>query len=103
LILLLLATTGARAAIRITESRFEQGLLIVRGQTAPNQDVTLDGQYKAKADGGGHFEFQVPRHRPPSCMSDITAGDDSYSAVIAGCFLSSTSEDSSVKRTSTSK
>jgi hypothetical protein len=45
--------------------------------------VTLDGKYKTKSDGGGHFKFSV-REKPDTCMSDIRSGSDVYSAVIAG-------------------
>lgn len=103
LALLLLGSQYAQAAIRITDSRYEDGVLIVAGQTRPDQAVTLDSKYKTKADGGGHFEFRVQHYKPPYCMSDITAGDDSYSAVIAGCFLTdaASQEDATAKKTST--
>jgi hypothetical protein len=83
---LLLGTAPASATIRITDSRYENGTLVVRGQTQPNQQVTLDGKYKTKADGAGRFEFSEP-YKPPTCMSDITAGEDSYSAIITNCLL----------------
>jgi hypothetical protein len=88
LAMLLAGLTAANAAIRIADSRYEDGVLIVTGQTRPDQKVTLDGKYKTKADGGGHFEFHVKNYKPRFCMSDITAGEDTYSAVIAGCLLS---------------
>jgi len=91
--LLLVGSTAANAAIRITVSRYEGGELIVAGQTRPDQAVTLDGKYKTKADGGGHFEFHVKTYKPRYCMSDITAGEDAYSAVIAGCLLSDAAAD----------
>jgi hypothetical protein len=62
---------------------------MVSGDTAPGRAVTLDGKDKTKADGEGHFEFDV-KYKPPTCMSDIRAGDDVYSAVIAGCFGAAT-------------
>lgn len=100
LAMMLFGTTCADAAIRIAESRYEDGVLIVSGQTRPDQSVTLDGKYKTKADGGGHFEFRVDKYKPRYCMSDITAGDDSYSAVIAGCLLSDAAENPSAKSSS---
>jgi hypothetical protein len=101
--LLLLGSHCAEAAIRITASRYEDGVLIVSGQVRPGQSVTLDSKYKTKADGGGHFEFRVQHYEPPYCMSDIAAGDDSYSAVIAGCFLTDAAaeQNAGAKKTST--
>jgi hypothetical protein len=85
-ILLLLGAAPGRASIRIDEARYENGKLTVTGQAAPNQPVTLDGKYSTKADGGGHFEFRAA-YRPSTCMANLTAGDDSYSAIVIGCLL----------------
>jgi hypothetical protein len=81
-----LAIQPASAAIRITDSRYENGVLIVGGETSPNKQVTLDGKYHTKADGGGHFEFRES-YKPPTCMSNITAGEDAYSTIITNCLL----------------
>jgi hypothetical protein len=91
LALLTLATTAAavnaaHADIRITTSRFENNQIEIEGQSAPNSTVTIDGKFKVKTDGGGYFDFKQAGYKPPDCMSDITSGDDIYSAVIAGCF-----------------
>ena len=84
-VLILLAGLRAAAAdIRIDESRYEAGQLIVAGQTAPRKTVTLDDRYTTKSNGEGHFTFKV-KYKPATCMSDIRSGDDIYSAVIAGC------------------
>lgn len=84
-IFLLLAGLGvARADIRIEESRYADGKLIVAGVTAPGRAVTLDGKFETHSDRVGNFVFQV-EHKPASCMSDIRAGEEVYSAVIAGC------------------
>lgn len=86
---LLIALAGAQAAqadIRISISRFENNQIEIEGQTAPNSTVTIDGKFKVKADGGGYFDFKRAGYKPPDCMSDITSGEDIYSAVIAGCF-----------------
>ena len=37
-----------------------------------------------KSDGGGYFKF-TEHYKPFTCMSDISAGPDIYSAVISGC------------------
>jgi hypothetical protein len=79
-------TVPASAAIRITDARYENGVLIIAGDTAPNQDVTLDGKYQAKADGGGHFQFREA-YKPATCMSDIASGGDSYSTIVTNCLL----------------
>jgi hypothetical protein len=84
--IVLLGTGPASASIRITDARYENGVLIVGGQATPNQDVTLDGKYNTKANGGGHFEFRES-YRPSTCMSNITAGEDSYSTIITNCLL----------------
>lgn len=85
--LILLTTAGAAAAdIRIDESRYVDGKLIISGETGPGRTVTLDKKYKTKSDGDGHFSFTVSKYKPADCMSDIRSGDDLYSAVIAGCF-----------------
>jgi hypothetical protein len=83
---LIVAGTAARADIRITISRFENNQIEIEGQSAPNSTVTIDGKFKVQADGGGYFDFKQAGYKPPGCMSDITSGDDIYSAVIAGCF-----------------
>jgi hypothetical protein len=86
-LLVLLASAGAaQAEIRITVSRFDHNQIEIEGQTAPNRTVTIDGKFKIKTDGGGYFDFKHTGYKPPDCMSDITDGDDIYSAVIAGCF-----------------
>jgi hypothetical protein len=83
--LLLLAGIGAASAdIRINESRYAGGKVIISGETAPSRTVTLDGKYKTKSDGQGRFTFSV-KYKPSTCMSDIRSGRDIYSAVIAGC------------------
>jgi hypothetical protein len=86
---LLIALVGAGAAqaeIRISISRFENNQIEIDGQTAPNRAVTIDGKFTVKADGGGYFDFKRMNYKPDDCVSDITSGDDVYSAVIAGCF-----------------
>ena len=60
------------------------GTLTVAGETSPGRAVTLDKKYKTKSDGAGRFTFTL-HYKPPTCMSDIRAGEDVYSAVIAGC------------------
>lgn len=83
-LVLLAGTTAAQADIRINESRFVDGNVIISGETAPNRTVTLDNKYTTKSDGGGYFTFNV-RYKPFTCMSDIRSGSDIYSAVISGC------------------
>jgi hypothetical protein len=83
-LILLAGLRVAAADIRIDESRFEAGQLVVAGQTAPRSTVILDDRYKTKSDGEGHFTFKL-KYKPATCMSDIRAGDNVYSAVIAGC------------------
>jgi hypothetical protein len=85
-LLALTAATAAHAEIRITVSRFANNQIEIEGQTAPNSTVTIDGKFKTESDGGGYFDFKRAGYKPPDCMSDITDGDDIYSAVIAGCF-----------------
>jgi hypothetical protein len=85
-LILLAGISAASADIRIDESRYIDGKLIVSGETGPGRTVTLDRKYKTKRDGDGHFSFMVSKYKPADCMSDIRAGDDLYSAVIAGCF-----------------
>jgi len=81
---LVAATCAARADIRINESRFVDGNVVISGETAPNRTVTLDNKYKTKSDGGGFFKFSA-HYKPFTCMSDIRSGGDIYSAVISGC------------------
>jgi hypothetical protein len=82
---LLMACLGAaRADIRINVSRYSGGTLTVAGETSPGRAVTLDDKFKTESDGAGRFSF-ILRYKPPTCMSDIRAGEDVYSAVIAGC------------------
>ena len=76
--------TAARADIRINESRFVDGNVIISGETTPDQTVTLDGKFTTKSDGGGYFKFSA-HEKPFTCMSDIRSGNDIYSAVISGC------------------
>ena len=85
--LILLSGIGTAAAdIRINVSRYVDGTLIIKGDTEPGRTVVLDRKYKTKSDGEGHFVFSVKKYKPSDCMSDIKAGPDVYSAVIAGCF-----------------
>jgi hypothetical protein len=85
--LILLFGIGAAAAdIRINESRYVNGKLIIKGNTEPGRTVVLDRKYRTKTDSEGHFTFSVKKYKPSDCMGDITAGPDVYSAVIAGCF-----------------
>jgi hypothetical protein len=85
LIILFAGVSAATADIRVNESRYENGKTIITGDTAPRRMLTLDGKYTTKSDGEGHFKFEV-KYKPSDCMSDIKAGEDVYSAVIAGCF-----------------
>jgi hypothetical protein len=83
--LVLFAGIGvARADIRIDESRYVDGKLIISGETAPNRVVTLDDKYTTKSDGGGYFTF-TEHYKPFSCMSDVRDGDDVHFAAIVGC------------------
>lgn len=91
-VILLLAAGPAAAAIRIVSSTYEDGMATITGQTRPNQKVTLDGKFTTTSDGGGHFEFHV-KYKPPTCMSDIAAGDDSYSTLLTGCLASDAAAD----------
>lgn len=84
-LILLSAVRAASAEIRVDESRYEGGKLIIAGETKPGRTVTLDDKYKTKSDGEGHFQFNVG-YKPPTCMSDLASGSDVYSAVISGCF-----------------
>jgi hypothetical protein len=77
----------AAAAIRIIDSNYENGQATITGQTRPHQKVTLGGQFTTTSDGGGHFEFHV-KYKPSTCLADITAGEDSYSALLTGCLSS---------------
>jgi hypothetical protein len=76
---------AALADIRIDESRYLDGKTVIAGETAPDLTVTLDGKYKTKSNDSGNFKFSV-KYKPTTCMSDLKAGDDIYSAVITGCF-----------------
>ena len=82
--LLMVCLAPARADIRVNESRYVDGTLTVTGETSPGRAVTLDNKYKTVSDSAGRFIFTL-RYKPPTCMSDIRAGEDVYSAVIAGC------------------
>lgn len=82
---LLLTAHAAAAEIRIRESRFADGRLIVRGQTAPDREVTLQGRFSTTADKQGRFSFSVP-YDPVDCFAELRSGPDRYYAVIAGCF-----------------
>lgn len=84
-LILLCGVTAASADIRVDESRYANGKTIVTGETGPGRTLTLDGKYTTKSDSEGHFEFDV-KYKPSDCMTDIKAGQDVYSAVIAGCF-----------------
>ncbi len=86
ILILLAGVTAASADIRIDESRYADGKLIVSGETAPDRTVTLDRKYTTKSDGDGQFKFTIGHYKPADCMSDIRSGTTVYSAVIAGCF-----------------
>jgi hypothetical protein len=85
-LILFAGVTAASADIRIDESRYVNGQLIITGETDPDRVVTLDRKYTTKSDGEGRFKFSVKKYKPADCMSDIRSGSDLYSAVIAGCF-----------------
>ncbi len=84
LLLLLAGVSTASADIRIKESRYVDGKLIIAGVTAPDVTVTLDRKYNTKSDADGDFKF-TEHYKPFTCMSDIRSGASSYSAVISGC------------------
>jgi hypothetical protein len=86
LILFVFGVSAASAEIRINVSRYENGQLTVSGETKPNEAVTLDDKYKTTSDAAGRFAFHL-NYKPELCMTDINAGTDVYSAVIAGCLL----------------
>ncbi len=91
-LIVLAGTSVAQADIRINESRYVEGTLIVSGETSPNRTVTLDNTYTTTSDDGGDFTFKVKNYKPSLCMSDIRSGNDIYSAVIAGCLDSADRE-----------
>jgi hypothetical protein len=83
-LLLLAGVSAAAADIRINQSRYQNGKLIISGETTPESTVTLDNKYKIKSDASGFFKF-TEHYKPFTCMSDIRSGGYDYSAVIAGC------------------
>jgi hypothetical protein len=83
-LILLAGVSTAAADIRIDQSRYEDGKLMIAGVTTPDSTVTLDHKYKTKSDADGDFKF-TEHYKPFTCMSDIRAGASTYSAVIAGC------------------
>ena len=83
-LILLAGVSTAAADIRIDQSRYQDGKLIIAGVTKPDSTVTLDNKYKTKSDAAGNFRF-TEHYKPFTCMSNIRAGSASYSAVIAGC------------------
>jgi len=89
---LFLQSGPAAASIRIIDSNFENGQATVTGQTHPHQKVTLGGKFVTTSDGGGYFEFHV-KYKPYTCMADVTAGEDSYSALLNGCLSSDAAAD----------
>ena len=91
-LILMCSLSPAAAEIRINQSRFQDGKLVVSGDTDPRQTVTLDNEFKTKSDATGHFKFTL-KYKPPTCMSDINVGGSIYSAVIAGCLNSSFGDD----------
>ncbi len=52
---LLLGAAPAAASIRIVDSIYRNGVLLITGQTRPHKRVTLDGKYVTQSDAGGHF------------------------------------------------
>jgi hypothetical protein len=88
--ILLYGVTAALADIQIEESRYVHGKTIIAGETAPDLTITLDNKYKTKSNDEGDFKFSV-KYKPTTCMSDIKAGDEVYTAAIAGCYDSGAS------------
>ena len=81
----LLMTSAAAAEIRIRQSLFKDGMLIIRGETEPGRVVTLERKFRTKANRYGRFTFRVP-YKPAYCVADIRSGRDIYSAVITNCY-----------------
>lgn len=96
LIILLYGISTAFADIRIDESRYQNGHTIITGETDPDLTVTVDNKYKTKSNGSGYFKFSI-KYKPSTCMSDIKAGDNVYSAVISGCFDTGINVETKVK------
>ena len=84
--MMLYGSSPAAASIRIVDSIYQDGILVVTGQTRPHARVTLDDKFVTQSDGGGHFEFRTP-YKPETCMANITTDEAAYSAVITNCLL----------------
>jgi hypothetical protein len=57
LLLLLGGITAVAGDIRIDESRYFDGKLIIAGETELDRAVILDNKYKIKSDASGHFTY----------------------------------------------
>jgi hypothetical protein len=80
----LLATEAAFAAMTIDETHYEAGVLVVRGKTAPDAEISIDGRYKKKAEADGTFIFRL-NYKPEKCRVLITAGEDNETRDVSNC------------------
>lgn len=76
---------AARALLDVSDARIANGRLIVTGRTTrPNQEVTLDQEFKVTSGPRGLFRFEVV-HYPAGCVVTVALGTDEAKALVAQC------------------
>jgi hypothetical protein len=85
----LAAPSIAAANIRIEQARFEDGMLVVRGEVTlntPSEVVTLDRKFTVRSGADGKFVFQV-RHTPFLCEVSLRTKSFTQSAKVDNCVM----------------
>ena len=75
--------------IRIDQARFEDGMLVVRGEIIPSASesrVTLDGKFTVLTDAHGKFNFNL-RHTSFLCNVTLQIASIRHSAKVDGCMM----------------
>jgi len=84
-IAVMLMPAAAWADIRIDESTYEAGVLVIRGRTAqPDQVITLDQRFEEHSNAERRFVFRVT-YRPHLCEVELRAGADVKSLKVDNC------------------
>ena len=73
-------------ALEAVEATYENGQLVVQGQTRPNTRVTLDERHETRSGPKGRFSHALD-YRPDDCTVVVSARDEKQLVSVTNCVV----------------
>ena len=74
LVLILVATPPAGAAVTVSGAEMKDGRLRLEGRAVANRTITVDGAAMGTSDGSGSFRIERSFTAPADCTVDVNDG-----------------------------